>query len=128
MRRWAPVLLAALAAGCGGESGDLIALETSGGPAGTDRALVVTEDGRGRCDGGELRPIANQLLIDARELERELSETSDDERRFTGAEGRDYVARFRDGTVRWSEGTEPKPELLARLELLALQLGRELCS
>lgn len=127
MRRWAPVLLAAFAAGCGGESGDLMALETSGGPRGTDRSLVVTEDGRGRCDGGELRPIANQRLIDARELERELTELPEGERRFTGGEGRDYVARVRDGTVRWSEGTAPKPELLARLELLALQLGRELC-
>ncbi|MEX2196169.1 MAG: hypothetical protein WD844_12865 [Thermoleophilaceae bacterium] len=127
MRRWAPVLLAALAAGCGGESGDLLAIEVSGGPQGTDRTIVVTGDGRGRCDGGELQPISNQQLIDARELERELTELDEEERRFGGGEGRSYVARARDGALRWSEGTEPKPELLPRLELLALQLGRELC-
>lgn len=124
-------MLAALAAGalgaCGGESGDLLAIEVTGGPRGGERALVVTEDGRGRCDGSALSAIPNERLIETRELERELTELAEDDRRPTAAGGRDYVVRFRDGAARWSELTEPKPEVLARLELLALQLGRDLC-
>lgn len=119
--------VAALAVGCGGESGDVLALEVSGGPGGEERRLVITEDGRGRCNGSDLRPLANERLIEARELERELADLPEEERRFADGGGRSYVARLRDGAVHWSERTPAKPELLARLELLALQAGRELC-
>lgn len=123
----AALAAAALWAGCGGGAGDLIAIEVSGGPRGAEHSLVVTGDGRGRCDGGELRPIANERLIQARELERELSELPEGARRLAPGEGASYVARAREGTLRWSEGSPGKQELLARLELLALQLERELC-
>lgn len=118
---------AALLAGCGGEAGDVLAIEVTGAPGGGDRTLVVTVDGRARCDGGELEAIENAQLIEARDLARELGELGDDERRLAAAGGRDYVARTRDGTVRWSERSPGKPELLARVELLALELGRAVC-
>jgi hypothetical protein len=119
------------AAGCGGESGDLIAVEVAGGPAGGERTLVLTNDGRGRCDGGDLRPVESDRLIEAREIERDLRDLAEDGADLGGDAADDrraYVARIQAGTVRWVEAEPGNPTVLPRLELLALQLGRELCS
>lgn len=121
--------LAALA-GCGGESGDLLAVEVAGGPAGERRTIVVASDGRGRCNGGELRPIENERLIEAREAERDIAELAEQGADLGGEAGGDrraYVARTQAGTVRWVEAEPGNPAVLPRVELLALRLGRELC-
>ena len=118
----------ALLAGCGGEAGDLMAIEVSGGTAGTKRTLVVTGDGRGRCSRGDLENIDSDLLVEARDVERDIEELADDSRTFPErADRRRYVVRTDDGVVRWSEGTPGLPDVLPRTALLALRLERELC-
>ncbi len=114
---------------CGGEAGDLLALEVSGGLQDAPLRLTVTEDGRGTCDGGELRPIAGDLLIDARDVERDLESLAEDGASFGGDDERrrNYVARTRAGTVRWVEGGEHLPDVLPRAALLAQALQDELC-
>jgi hypothetical protein len=126
--------LAAVAAlalvACGGEAGDLLALEISGGFQPEAVRLTVTEDGRGTCDGGELRPIPGERLIEARDLERDLEGLARDGASFgapSAADARSYVARTREGTVRWVEGAPDLPEVLPRAALLAQQLEEELC-
>jgi hypothetical protein len=146
--------LAAVAAlalsACGGEAGDLLALEASGGPQEEPLRLTVTEDGRGTCDRGELgmagplEPIPSARLIEAREVERELEGLAQDGAAFTGEDDaaasgsaqeaqpdgagvRRYVARTRAGTVRWVEGAPELPEILPRAALLAEQLEDDLC-
>jgi hypothetical protein len=106
----AGLLGAAAHAGCGGEAGDLIALEGTGGERPAHR-IVVTGDGRGSCDGGELRSIPSERLIDAREVERELGD----------------LASESASVVRWSEGARELPSVLPEASLLALRLERELC-
>jgi hypothetical protein len=123
--------LLALAGGCGGESGDLLAVEITGGPAGGERTIVVTNDGRGRCDGGDLRQISSDRLIDAREVERDLTDLAEDGTDLGGeatGDRRAYVARTQAGTVRWVEAEQGNPTVLPRTELLTLQLGRDLCT
>lgn len=132
MRRGALAAAAACAAalaGCGGPAGDLLAIETSAGPRGGSERLVIADDGRARCDGGDLRPIPGDDLIEARELAREIGELAEDARAFEGGApgGRRYVARVRAGSVRWSEGAPGLPPALPRLELFALRLGRTFC-
>ncbi len=121
-------LLCALVAGCGGGSGDLLAIDVTGGPGGTQR-LVIASDGRARCNGSELAAIASERLIDARELERDVYDLAKDGENFeSGARGiRSYSLRTDDGSVRWREGARGLPRVLSRAQLLALQLGRELC-
>jgi hypothetical protein len=123
------VAAAVAAGGCGGSAGDLIAIEVSGGFEGARRALVVTEDGRGRCDGSELRPIESQTLIDAREVQRDVSDLAGEGARFDGprTDRRLYAVRTRDGTVRWVEGAPGLPKALPEAAQLALRLERELC-
>jgi hypothetical protein len=128
-----PALLAAaalLAAGCGGEAGDLMAIEVTGGPT-RDRPLdiVVAGDGRGSCNDRASETLPSDLLIEARELERELGDLAEDGATLGRADEdrRAYVVRIKAGTVRWTEGTEDLPELLPRAQLLALRLDRLLC-
>jgi hypothetical protein len=121
-----PALALALGA-CGGGSGDLIALERSGGAQPQPLRIVVTSDGRARCDGGPLRAIGSELLLDARETERELGDLAETNRSFGRRPNRPrYVARTDDGTVRWTEGT-PLPPELPRAQLLLLRLRRAVC-
>ena len=131
MRRFAPVLLAGLlAAGCGGEAGDLMAIEIAKGPArGRALDIVIADNGRASCNGGEEETIPSELLIDARELERDLGDLAEEGAFFepTGAGRREYVVRIKAGTVRWSEGDRGLPRELPRTQLLALRLDRLLC-
>ena len=131
MRRVALALLTALlAAGCGGEAGDLMAIEIAKGPArGRELDIVVKGDGRGTCNGGAEKSIPSDLVIDARELERDLSDLAEQSAFFepTGAGRREYVVRIKAGTVRWSEGDRGLPRELPRTQLLALKLDRLLC-
>ena len=123
-------LAAALLSACGGGAGDLLAMEVSGGPTGAARqTLVVTEDGHARCNGGQRRKIESDLLIDAREVEREGRELAGKgtDLQTSRAGARQYVLRVKDGTVRFTEGESLPPEL-AKAALFALRLGRVVCA
>lgn len=119
------------ATGCGGESGDLIAIEVSGGVAGNRERvdMVVADYGQAACNGGEHEAIPSGLLIDAREVEREIADLAEDGARFpaTGNDQREYVVRTKDGTVRFAEGEPDLPEVLPKAQLLAVRLERAVC-
>ena len=126
--RLAALAAVGLLAGCGGEAGDLIAIEVSGGAAGGDRTIVVTGDGRGSCDDGDLSNVDSDLVVEARAVERDIEELTNESREFPERRGRRrYVVRTDDGVVRWSEGTPGLPAVLPRTALLTLRLERELC-
>lgn len=120
---------AVLLAGCGGEAGDLLALEVSGGFEPVSLGITVTDDGRGRCDGGPLKVITGQTLLNARELKRELVPLAEQAREFpaAGADQRQYVIRMREGTVTWAEGAEGLPPALGRAVVLERSLESQLC-
>jgi hypothetical protein len=121
----------AAAAGCGGEAGDLMAIKVSGGPVGARGPLdiVVASDGRGTCNDRAGESIPSDLVIDARELERDLGDLAEEGATFgpTRKGQREYVVRIKAGTVRWAEGERGLPEVLPRTQLLTLRLDRLLC-
>jgi hypothetical protein len=130
MRRLIVVVTAALAvAGCGGESGDLMSIEISSGPAGTAKhTIVVTGDGRGSCDKGGDKLLPSERVIDARVIEKDLAEPARQAADYPPKPGtRRYKVLTGDGDVSWSEGTPGLPSVLPRTQLLALQLERLLC-
>jgi len=116
-----------LLVGCGGTSGDLIAFEVTGGRGPVTSRLVLTSDGRGRCGEGDLRTISNDRLIEARAVERDLTDLATAGREFAGGDEPRFVARTNVGIVRWGQGAEGLPETLPRAARLALLLERELC-
>ena len=125
--RYAPLVALLLLAGCGGTAGDLLSITVSGGPA-AKHTLVVSGDGRGSCDRGELRALESQRVIEAREIEREARKLARDAASYPERPGaRRYALSTNDGVVRWSEGDSGLPRALPRAQLLALQLEHQLC-
>jgi len=106
-----------------------MAIEISGGAVRERLEIVVASDGRGTCNDGESEAIPSDLLIEARELERELGDLAEDGATYgpTARERRAYVVRIKAGTVRWGEGEPDLPEVLPETQLLALRLDRLLC-
>jgi hypothetical protein len=89
---------------------------------------VVTDDGRGSCDGGELERLDSGRLLEAREVQREMAELPGERTNFGLLTNRTtYRATMRDADVSWSEGAR-RPEVLPKATLLALNLRRELCA
>ena len=90
---------------------------------------MIASDGRATCNDRPRETIPSDLLIDARELERDLGDLAEEGATFGGGGGdaREYVVRIKDGTVRWVEGEPGLPEVLPRTQLLALELDRLLC-
>jgi hypothetical protein len=130
MRR-AVVVLAALAAGlsgCGGTAGELLTISTTGG-GGPAYRVVVTGDGRGSCNGGNEQVLPSQHVLDAREVERELTDYAEKRASFTnGPRGaRRYVASTKDGLVTWVEGARGAPQVVAKAILLTQELKRDTC-
>jgi hypothetical protein len=129
--RWLPPLLAAsvLVSGCGGSAGDVLAIEVTGGSLGAKQTLVVTADGRGSCDHGNLREIANDQLLAAQAVARDAKTLAEAGSVYTASRpgARRYLLRLPQGNVGWTEGRPGIPAALARAQLLALQLGRVLC-
>ena len=123
-------MLALLASGCGGGAGDLLAIQVSGGFAPQTRVFVVTGDGRGSCDRGDLKDLPSARVIDAREIARDAAELAKRGAEYPApgaADARDYILRTADGDVRWSEASPDLPQVLPRAELLAVQLQRLVC-
>ncbi len=131
MRRRVAMLGAAvalLASGCGGDPGDLMSLQVSGGPTAEKHTLVVSGDGRGSCDRGKLVLLPGDRVIDAREIVKEANDLLTKAASYPARPGaRRYALNTGDGTVRWSEGTPALPSVLPKAQLLALQLERLLC-
>ena len=128
MRRWLPLLAVALA-GCGGSPGDLLSIDVRGGPAQRQQTIVVRSDGQGSCNGGPAQDIGSDALIKAREIERELGDDAERAAVYesTRRDATQYVARTKDGTVRWDDRARGLPPVLAQTQLFALQQGRALC-
>ena len=108
-----------------------MAIDVSGGVAAERGPLkiVVTDNGRGSCNGKDEESVPSDLLIDARELERDLGDLADKGASYGAKRGAraHYVVRIRAGTVRWTEGTRGLPDPLPSAQLLALRLDRLLC-
>ena len=120
------------AAGCGGSPGDLMSISVSGGPGKVKQEIVIRADGQATCNGGPAEDIGSDNLIEAREIEREVGDIAKrgavyEARQKDALQLRNYILRRDDGEVRWTETAKGLPEILPRAQLLALQLGRELC-
>jgi hypothetical protein len=120
-----------LLAGCGGTAGDLMAIEVEGGVASARGPLdiVVQSDGRGECNDRPSETVPSDLVLDTRELERDLKDLAESGARFParGAKGAHFVVRIKAGTIRWDEKARGLPTELRRAQLIALRLDRLLC-
>ena len=124
----AAAVAAACLAGCGGDPGELITITTTGGGEPVQR-LAVEGDARASCDGGPERTLPSALVLEAREVERELARPARERASYTDgpAGARRYTAATNDGLVTWTEGARGAPPAVAKAILLRQKLKRELC-
>jgi hypothetical protein len=123
--------LAALAAGlalagCGTEGHDLFVVERAGSIPGARLTLRVTDDGRASCNRAPLVDITSAQLIDARDLERDLTPLA--RRGVALVPGRGSVLRYRvvleDGSVRFADTSRGQPPPLFRVAKLTRDIAR----
>jgi hypothetical protein len=124
--------LAALAAAlpaCGVESPDLFVLTRSGDVPGARLHLLVNDGGTVRCNGGHKRTLPDPLLLQARDLQEQITEDARAHKRYPPGRGGvfAYSIRDEDGTVAWADTSRPLPERYLRLAFLARQIARGPC-
>ena len=117
---------ACLLAGCGGNPGDLLGMQISGGPVRGVEQMHVTEDGRTSCNKGGLHQLGSQTILDARNIERLAKPLIEQGANYPPAPAgrRNFQLKTPDGSLNWAEGDSGLPTLLPQAELLALRLER----
>jgi hypothetical protein len=123
------ILLAGLLAGCGFavQSPDLFLMTRTG--QGKTLTLLLNDGGTIRCDGGRTRPLADPLLLRARDLATSLD--SDAKRGLRIPAPADsvfhYTVRLQDGTISFPDTAAAKHSELAQAELFAVQAAQQAC-
>jgi hypothetical protein len=126
----AAVALAAALAGCGTPSPDLFAVERDGSLPDARVQIVVGDDGVVKCDGKDARkPMPDELLLDARQLERELVPELEDDLRLRIPSN--ALLRYRvvsdEGDIRFADASPGLTPELGQIIQLTRRLAREFC-
>jgi hypothetical protein len=128
VRRLVLLALTAGLAGCGTESSDLFVVERAGKLPDAKLALVVGDGNTVECDGAE-KPLANELLLDARQLAEDLEPLLERRTRLTVPET--ALLRYRvfndKGEARFADASPNLPPELGRLTQLTRQIARASC-
>jgi hypothetical protein len=124
------VLLAATVAlaGCGTETSDLLVVDRTGKLPDAKVKLLITDGLTVECDG-KSEPLANDKLLDARDLTRRLLPVLDKHPRF--AVPPNALLRFKvegeTGTATFADASPNLPPELSELILLTRQIAKESC-
>ncbi|HWT95735.1 MAG TPA: hypothetical protein VN238_22235 [Solirubrobacteraceae bacterium] len=123
------VLVAALlAAACGTPSADLFVVERGGDIPGAQLDLVVGDGNTVTCNGTE-RPFANDKLLRARELARDLEPLLDRKLTLPTPSGAQLTFRvFNDkGEARFADASAARDPALSRLLAFTRAVAQESC-
>jgi len=124
----APVV-AALLAGCGLSlrSQDDFLLTRTG--AGKTLTVVVNDGGTITCNGSKPRPLAGQLLLQARDLVTNLDADAKEEMNLASTPGSVYrfTMKFQDGTISFPDTAGGRHTELGAAEQFALEAAQGPC-
>jgi hypothetical protein len=128
VRRAAAALALLLLAGCGTESPDLFEVRRSGEDRAANLTLVVNDGGHVTCNGTE-HPLDADRLLQARELERDLSEQAELGIELPPGPGAvlSYRVRMEAGTVSFSDTSRGKPRAFLRLAGFTQDVAERVC-
>lgn len=121
-------LAAAALAGCGTPGADLLVAARSGTIPGAALTLRVIDDGQAVCNG-KSHTLSSELLIDSRELIRDLEEPAKAETSLPPQ--RNSILRYRirteDGVVGFSDTSRGQPAVFFRAALLVRRIAQDAC-
>jgi hypothetical protein len=128
MRRAPAVLACAALAGCGASSADLFLVERTGSDRNANLTLLVSDDGTVTCNGRK-HTIPGDLLLDARELTRRLSEQAELNLQLPPGPNSvlSYRVRLEAGTVAFADTSRPLPRSFAQLTAFTSDVGERIC-
>ncbi|MDQ4040886.1 MAG: hypothetical protein M3141_03955 [Actinomycetota bacterium] len=124
------ILLALLAvlAGCGNRhSPDLFVLDRAGEIPGAQLRLRVYDDGQVRCAAGERRRLPDQLVLDAREIARELNALAPRTLRPRPGSILRYRLRLEEGSVRFADNSRGQAPAMSLTQAFTRRVAREVC-
>ena len=129
MTRALALLAATVAlAGCGTETSDLLVVDRAGRLPDAKLHLLITDGTTVECDGRR-EPIADDKLLDARDLTRRLLPVLDKNPRLPVPEN--ALLRFRvegeTGTATFADASPNLPPELSELILLTRQIAKQSC-
>jgi len=124
------VALCLLSVGCGTQqSADLFTVERSGKIPGANLTLLVNDSGTVVCNGGKPQPLPSELLLDARDIARQLA--ADSSKPITGDPPINWIYRFQvqlgAGKLDWIDGSLGLPESYLRLSQFTRKVAKGPC-
>lgn len=125
----AAVLLSAAAlAACGTESHDLFIAERNGSIKGAKLRLHVRDDGLVTCNGIE-KTMPSKMLIEARELSRELADPAERGISLRARPGSTlrYAFRVEAGVTRFADNARGQPRVFYEAALLVRRIAQGPC-
>ena len=127
-------LACAVAAGCGGEAGDLMLVRRSGSIPDARLELRFTEDGRVACNRRPLRELTSAQTLEVRGLQRDLAGKNGDgpaTRRVDLPPGPGAILRYRvsmeAGHVAFSDTSRGQPKTFYEVAQLTRDVARTIC-
>lgn len=117
--------------GCGGgvSAGDLFVVTRSGSTPHAHLTLLVNEEGKVHCNGGQAQRLSDKQLVKARAFQEELQEQAS--RRLTlpprAGSVFSYLLRDENGTVRFSDNSKGQSAVMHELQLFVLTVSQQVC-
>jgi hypothetical protein len=127
-RALALVLACAVLAGCGSPAADLFVVERSGADRNANLTLLVSDDGTVTCNKAK-HPIPGDLLLEARELERRLSEQAELNLALPAGPNTvlSYKVRMEAGTIAFADTSRPLPRAFTELTVFTKDVSEDVC-
>ena len=128
MKRAVPVVLALALAGCGSPAADLFVVTRSGADRNANLTLLVSDDGTVACNGRK-HPISNDLLLEARELTRSMSEQALLNLELPPGPNSvlAYRVRMQAGTIAFADTSRPLPRSFTELTVFTKDVSEDVC-
>lgn len=117
-------------ASCGTQqSADLFVVKRTGKIPGANLTLLVSDGGTARCNGGSPQPLPNDMLLQAREITKQLAE---DKTKPVPAIGvvnpiYEFEVKFGAGGVSWQDGNPHVPESFKQIAYLTRRIAKQVC-
>jgi hypothetical protein len=123
------IAVALVLSGCGlsVQSPDLFQLTRQG--QGTKLTMLVNDSGTIRCDGGQAKPLADKLLLQARDLAGSLDTDAKSGLKLPTPPGTiySYTVKLKSGTISFPDRSGAKHPELAQTELFATEAANGAC-
>jgi hypothetical protein len=122
------VLFALTGCGIGEQSPDLFLLTRTG--QGKTLTVLVKDNGSIRCNGHSGKPLSDQQLLQARDLQSSLDKDAKAKLHIAPATGSIYTftVKLQDGTITFADTAGAEHKELAQAELFTVQVAESLCS